>query len=125
MEGGVSAAVSTSGSTSVASVSASKSISTTVAEAFALTVAGQVTNPSDLEGSYKLDGTNTAALSFVRTTSTNVISYISFDGEITINNVTSSNVSGVFNARCINISSLSDTLSMTNGSFNAEIYIAP
>ena len=124
-EGAVFAYVSTSGSNSVAVVTASKSISASVSEAISLTIGDQVTDPSGLEGTYKLDGTASAALSFVTTDTEEVISYLSFDGEITINKVSSNNVSGVFNARCINVSTLTDTLSITNGSFNAERFTSP
>jgi len=120
-QGFVFSSLSAGDSFSLLSVSASKSISITESQASALSVSAPVSNLSGLEGTYALDGSAAAALSFVTTASENVVSYLSYSGQIIITKVTASNVKGTFNAMYVNTSDPEDTIMMSNGSFNASI----
>ena len=123
--GFVSASVSSNGTNSTLVVTASKTISTSQAQAMSIVVSAPAGNPSDLEGSYNFDATNLAAMSFVTTNNQNTVTYISIDGQLSISNVTANNVTGAFNAICVNSLTLQDTIALTNGAFNAAIYSLP
>jgi len=102
-------------------VSAGKTVSTTQSEAMAFSVSAPGNSISALEGTYALDGTGGAALSFVTTISDEVVSYLSYGGQITITEISASNVKGIFNATCANTVDQEDTITMTDGAFNVAL----
>jgi hypothetical protein len=115
------ATVSISENQGALSVSATKIISQTQSQAIAISVGASVNNASDLEGTYALDGTGIAAIAFSISNSQNFSTYISTDGEVTINKITESNVTGVFSATCVNTLNQEDEISITDGVFNASL----
>ena len=113
------ASYSESESLTVLSVTGGKSISATEAEAIAFTVSAEESNLSGLEGTYSLDVISGGALAFTTTVSDDDFRYISLSGEVTVTEITTSNVVGTFNAVCVNTVDQEDTIIMTNGIFNA------
>jgi len=115
------AVISVGEATSVLSISASKSIPPASAEAFAISIGQPVSNASGLEGTHNFGPTGMAALSFIQSNSSDVTSYLSLSGQVKITNVSSSKVTGTFNATCVNTLDEMDTITLTNGSFSAPI----
>ena len=113
------ASYSESESFTVLSVSGGKSISPTEAQAIAFTVSAEESNLAGLVGTYSLGVTGGGALAFTTTISDDIVSYLSLSGEVTVTEITTSSVVGTFNAICVNTVDQEDTLTMTNGIFNA------
>ena len=101
-------------------ITAAKSLSSSDAEAMAILIssAGNINN---LEDTFQLNSISGSALAFSRDIGETSISYISMSGQVNISKVTATNVIGTFNAFCVNEADENDTITMTDGAFNATI----
>jgi len=117
------ATFSTVESYTVLGISAAKSNSSSESQGFAISIGAAVGNISALKETYAFGDTNTAVLTFTVSKVEGGSYYYSSAGQVKINNITETNVSGEFNATCINSLDPEDTIIMTNGAFNAPIYL--
>lgn len=120
-QGVVFASISTEDTVSTVSITAGRSISPTEADAIALAISNLYSGNSDLLGTYSLDGTSISALAYTRTLAGNSSNYNAVSGQVTLTEITASAVKGTFNAVCQNSVDSTDTITITDGAFNAVI----
>jgi hypothetical protein len=120
-DGFVFASVSVTDTLSTSIISATRSISADETENFGIVFSKTGTGSSNLEGTYSLDPLLGITLIFTKINSTTSIGYYSTSGTLKITDVTSTNIKGTFDAICKNQSDENDTITLTNGAFNAAI----
>ncbi len=120
-EGFVFASVSVSDTLSSTVISATRSISTEETETFGIVASSLSTGSSSLEGTYAIDPLLGITVIFTKINSTTSLNYYSTSGTLEITKVTATNISGTFSGICKNSDDENDTITLTNGTFNAAV----
>ena len=100
-------------------VTATKIVSTIETDALGIVLSNILTGPGELKGTFLLDGSAAASIVFGKTISNTSVSYLSISGQIVISEITDTNIIGTFNAVCKNLEDENDTITLTDGAFNA------
>ncbi|MCB9059630.1 MAG: DUF5025 domain-containing protein [Calditrichae bacterium] len=120
-QGIVFAAISTIDSVSAMSVTAARTVSATLSEGIGMALSNVLATDQSLENTYNLDGTSIASLVFTKTTNGISVTYAANSGMIEISEITQSYVKGTFNGVCVNQQNNSDSITITDGKFNATL----
>lgn len=113
------ASISTFDTVSSMLVSAAKIVSAIETDAFGIALSNILTGPGELKGTFLSDGSAAASIVFSKTISNTSVSYSSISGQIVISEITDTNIIGTFNAVCKNLEDENDTITLTDGAFNA------
>lgn len=120
-QGFVFAVISTIDTVSTMSITAARTVSATASEGIGMALSNILSGNQNLENTYNLDGTSIASLTFTRITNNVPVSYIAASGMIEISEITESYVKGTFSGVCVNQMNSSDSITLTDGKFNASL----